>query len=448
MASIFGTDGIRGVANKDITAELALKLAKAAGEFLTKRNQKVKKPFVLVGKDTRISGDMLESALIAGFNSVGINVIKLGIISTPAVSFLTNRTDAIGGVMISASHNPIEDNGIKFFNKFGFKLTDQDENEIESYLASDYQFSLPLGKEVGNLFNKRGMIDKYIKHLISIIDTDFSSLKIVLDCANGAAYSIAPQVFNKLNASLITINDQAKGEKINLECGSTKPQMVKEEVLKQHADLGIAYDGDADRLIMVDEKGNIINGDHIMAILALNMIKEGKLNDNTLVTTRYSNLGLDHLINQYGGRVVKSKNGDRYVLKELVNNGYNLGGEKSGHIIMLDYNKTGDGILTSLKVIDYLNKYNNKLSYINDIFQAWPQKLINIEVEKKEELIGNKKIKDLIKQIEKDFKDKGRILIRASGTEPVVRVMLEAKFVKLINKWETKIKNLIKEELN
>ena len=448
MGQIFGTDGVRGIANQELTPELSLKLGKAGGVFLKDNSNKSENFFVLIGKDTRISGNMLESALIAGFNSVGVNVIKLGILSTPAVSYLTNNSDAIGGVMISASHNPIEDNGIKFFNSDGFKLTDNQELTIEEYILDEKEISKPIGTDVGDIIKREKLLKQYEEYLLNIIDVSFKGYKIVLDCANGAAYDIAPRLFNKLNAEVIAINNQANGHEINLDCGSTKPSTIVNEVKKHNADLGIAYDGDADRLIMVDELGNVIDGDQIMALLALNMKKEGKLKQNTLVTTRYTNLGLDELLNDNGIKVEKAQNGDRYVLQKLLKNDYNLGGEKSGHIIMLDYNKTGDGILTSLKVVEYLKKNDLKLSYINNIFKPWPQELINIKVENKSKLEKNKRINSIIKEIEEDFSNHGRVFVRASGTEPVVRVMLEAKNEDMINKWEGRITKVIKEELN
>jgi len=448
MGKIFGTDGVRGIANKELTPELALKLGKAGGLFLKEKSKKEENFFVLIGKDTRISGSMLESALIAGFNSVGVNIIKLGIISTPAVSFLTDSTDAIGGVMISASHNPIEDNGIKFFSSQGFKLTDQEELKIEEYILDEKRITPPVGTEVGDIIKREKLLHQYLDYITETVDSSFAGYKIVLDCANGAAYDIAPQVFNKLGAEVIAINDKPDGKQINLNCGSTKPETILAATQKHQADLGIAYDGDADRLIMIDEKGNIIDGDHIMAFLALNMLKEDNLKKKTLVTTRYSNLGLEELLNERGAQIVKCKNGDRYVLQTLLENNYNLGGEKSGHVIILDYNKTGDGVLTSLKVVDYLKKFNQNLSHINEIFQPWPQELINIRINNKEKLSANKRINNLIEKIEDDYDNQGRIFVRASGTEPVIRVMLEAKDENMIKKWEDKISSVIKEELN
>ncbi|MFO7814688.1 MAG: phosphoglucosamine mutase [Halanaerobiales bacterium] len=448
MGKIFGTDGVRGIANKELTPELALKLGKAGGLFLKKQAQRDGNFFVLIGKDTRISGSMLESALVAGFNSVGVNIIKLGIITTPAVSYLTDHTEAIGGVMISASHNPIEDNGIKFFNKGGFKLTDEQELEIEDYIFDKKKIIAPIGIDIGDMIERKELVEQYIEYLDNSVEYDFSGLKIVLDCANGAAYDIAPKLYKKLGAEVIAVNDSPNGHQINLDCGSTKPENLVKEVSKHNADIGIAYDGDADRLIMVDEMGNIIDGDQIMALLALNMMKEDSLNKNTIVTTRYSNLGLEELLNKNGAKSVKCKNGDRYVLQKLLENNYNLGGEKSGHIILLNYNKTGDGVLTSLKVVEYLKKYDLNLSYIEEIFEPWPQKLINIKVEKKDQLSVNNKINEIMSEIEKDFGDKGRIFVRASGTEPVIRVMLEAKKESMIKKWERRVEKVIKNELN
>ena len=448
MGKIFGTDGVRGIANKELTPELALKLGKAGGLFFQKQSNRDGNFFVLIGKDTRISGSMLESALIAGFNSVGVNIVKLGIITTPAVSYLTDQTDAIGGVMISASHNPIEDNGIKFFNKDGFKLTDKQELDIENYIFGEEEMKSPIGTDVGDIIKREKLVKQYQKHLENSVEYDFSEFKIVLDCANGSAYEIAPKIFKKLGAEVIAVNDSPNGHQINLNCGSTKPETLVAEVNKHNADIGIAFDGDADRLIMVDENGNIIDGDQIMAHLALNMLKEDRLNKKTIVTTRYSNLGLEELLNKNGAEIVKCKNGDRYVLQKLLENDFNLGGEKSGHIILLDYNKTGDGVLTSLKAVEYLKKYDMNLSYIDSLFEPWPQRLINIKVENKDQLTKSDRINEIISKIEKDFGDKGRIFVRASGTEPVVRVMLEAKKEDMITKWERRVEEVIKDELN
>lgn len=448
MGKIFGTDGVRGIANQELTPELALKLGKAGGLFLQEQSQRDENVFALIGKDTRISGSMLESALIAGFNSVGVNIIKLGIITTPAVSYLTDQTDAIGGVMISASHNPIEDNGIKFFTENGFKLTDDQELEIENYIFGEEEIMTPIGTDVGDIIERGKLVKQYEEHLKDSVDYDLSEFKIVLDCANGSAFEIAPKIYKKLGAEVIAINDKPNGHRINLNCGSTKPETLVREVNNYNADIGIAFDGDADRLLMVDENSNIIDGDQIMAHLALNMLKEDQLNKNTIVTTRYSNLGLEELLNKNGAKTVKCKNGDRYVLQKLLENDYNLGGEKSGHIIILDYNKTGDGVLTSLKAVEYLKKYDLNLSYIDKLFKPWPQRLINVKVENKGELSENNKINEIISKIEKDFGDKGRIFVRASGTEPVVRVMLEAKEEEMIKKWERRVEEVIKDELN
>jgi len=448
MGRIFGTDGVRGIANKELTPELALNLGRAAGIFFKKNSRARENFFVLIAKDTRISGSMLEAALIAGFNSVGVDTVKLDIITTPAVSYLTDHSKARGGVMISASHNPVEDNGIKFFNHKGYKLTDNQELEIEEYIFGKKRIDIPVGLAVGNTIENNELIRQYRQHLFKTVGDDLTNFKIILDCANGAAYDIAPQIFRKLGADVIALNDQSNGNAINQNCGSTNPEMVLSQVKKHGADFGIAYDGDADRLIMVDERANIIDGDQIMALLALNMKKEGKLNKNTLVTTRYSNLGLQELLAKHEIKVKKCKNGDRYVLQKMLEGKYNLGGEKSGHIIMLDYNKTGDGVLTSLKVAYYLKKYDLKLSYIEDLFEAWPQKLINVAVKNKDNLTQNEPINKLIKKIRSDYDKQGRIFVRASGTEPIIRIMMEAKKEEMIKKWAEKIKEKVKGELN
>src|SRR5690554_4162104 len=343
MGELFGTDGVRGVANKELTGELAYKIGRAGGYHLISSNKGKDKPVILIGKDTRVSGDMLEAALIAGMTSVGIDVIKTGIIPTPGVAYLSKLLDAAGGVMISASHNPVADNGIKFFDDQGFKLSDEKEKEIEDLIFNRYDESpSPTSTAIGNLYEDYRLTEKYIDYLISTVNTDFKGLKIALDCANGAAYQVAPQVLKALGAELIVINNHPEGDKINVNCGSTNPEIVREIVLKEKADLGISHDGDADRLIMIDENGEIIDGDVIMVILALDLLKKNNLKGNTLVTTAYTNLGVQEALNKAGVEVSVTKNGDRYVLREMLDQGYNLGGEKSGHILLLDYNTTGD----------------------------------------------------------------------------------------------------------
>lgn len=447
MGKLFGTDGVRGVANEELTGELAYKLGRAGAYYLTKKLDKKRKPVMLIGKDTRVSGDMLESALVAGMTSVGIDVLKLGIIPTPGVSFLTSILDVDGAVMISASHNPIEDNGIKFFTGEGFKLSDEMEDDIEKLILEGFEIPSPVSIDIGNAEEADELVQKYIDFLVTTVDIDFSGMKIVLDCANGAAYRVAPEVLEKLGAELVIVNNYPAGDKINLNCGSTHPGVIQKLVQREGADLGVAHDGDADRVIMVDEKGEIINGDKIMAICALDLIKNKKLQEDTLVTTAYSNLGLHEVIKANGGKVALAENGDRYVLKEMLKNGYNLGGEQSGHIIFLDYNKTGDGILTAIQTIATLKRSGKKLSELTAVMKTWPQRLVNVKVEEKN-WEDKESIQDAIKKAERKLKDNGRIFVRASGTEPVIRVMLEGKDSSLLEELESEISKLIKEELN
>jgi len=449
LSNFFGTDGVRGVANEELTPELVYKIAKAGGHYLKKDTDKNTRPTINIGKDTRLSGDMLEAALVAGFNSVGIDVNKLDIIPTPGVAYLTEKMDVIGGVMISASHNPIADNGIKFFDKDGYKLSDETENEIENLILNQLDnLANPTHEKVGRVNNKESEVKKYIDHVLSTVDGDFSNLKVVLDCANGAAYEVAPKILKKLKINLKVINNTNDGSKINVNCGSTKPEEVANLVKNTGADLGIAHDGDADRVIFVDEKGNIVDGDTIMAICALDMLERDKLKKKTLVTTRYSNLGLKELLESRGAKVELAKNGDRYVLKRMREKGYNLGGEKSGHIIFLDYNKTGDGILTAVQLIDIIRRKGKKLSELSKVMNFWPQKLNSVKVKYKEKWQENEKINKEIKNAKAEIGEKGRVFVRASGTEPVIRLMLEGKDEKLLNKWEKKLSKTIKEELN
>ncbi|MFW5786740.1 MAG: phosphoglucosamine mutase [Halanaerobiales bacterium] len=449
MGNIFGTDGVRGLANRDITGELAYRLARAAGYFLLQRYNKKKRPKIIVGKDTRLSGDMLESALNAGFNSVGIDVLKLGIIPTPGVAYLTDYLDVIGGVMISASHNPIGDNGIKLFDKKGYKLTDKMENEIEILFTDNYNdLPYPTHRNIGSIEKDLSLVKKYEEHLLNTVYNRLDDLKIVIDCAHGAAYRVSPNVLKKLGAELIVMNDSPAGEKINVNCGSTYPHGVAQRVKETGADLGIAHDGDADRVIMVDNKGEVVDGDVVMAICALDMLEKGELNANTLVTTRYSNLGLKEVLEKEGGRVELAANGDRYVLKKMKENNYNLGGEKSGHIIFLDYNQTGDGLLTALQLTQILVENNESLHSMSKVMKAWPQKLTNIEVSNKEKWKSNHVIQKEIKKAKEDFGSNGRVFVRASGTEPVIRLMLESKEEYLLDIWEKRLKKVIKKELN
>ncbi|HHV46524.1 MAG TPA: phosphoglucosamine mutase [Tissierellia bacterium] len=426
MGKLFGTDGIRGIANMDLTPELAFKVGRAGAYVLSKG----KKGKIVVGKDTRLSGDMLEAALTAGILSTGLDVISLGVVPTPAVAYLTKKYNALAGVVISASHNPVEYNGIKFFNEEGFKLNDEIEEEIENYIEKDHEIPLrPIKGEIGRTIMESDGYKHYMSHLKSTINHDFKGLKIAVDCGNGAVFSIAPMLIRELNAEVVVINDNPNGVNINVECGSTNPSMIKSLVLETKADIGLSFDGDADRLIAVDEKGNIIDGDHILAICGTYLKEQGKLKNNTVVGTVMTNIGLDVYLKNNGMKVVKTKVGDRYVLEEMMNNGYILGGEQSGHIIFLEHSTTGDGMLTALQLINVMKETGKKASELNSIMTSYPQVLENARVRKelKDSYMENEEIKSEIERIENMFKGEGRVVIRPSGTEPLIRVMIEGK---------------------
>ena len=378
MRKYFGTDGVRGIANSELTCDLAYKLGRAGGYVLAKGKEKVT---VIVGKDTRVSGDMLESALISGLMSIGCDVIQAGVAPTPAIAYLTRKYNADCGVVISASHNPVEFNGIKFFNSEGYKLDDELELEIESYIDDiskiDY---VPIGNKVGKILKKDDLVRDYIDYLKSIVNVDFKGLKVVLDCANGAAFEVAPIVFDELGAQVVVINNTPDGNNINDNCGSTHPESLQKAVIEHGADLGLAYDGDADRLIAVNEKGEIVDGDKIMMLSALHFKKKDKLNKNTLVVTVMSNIGLHICAKENGIDLVTTAVGDRYVLEEMKNSGYNLGGEQSGHMIFLDYNTTGDGVLSSLVLSQIVLEEKKSLSELASIMTQYPQVLVNAKI--------------------------------------------------------------------
>lgn len=448
MRKYFGTDGVRGIANTELTCDLAYKLGRAGGYVLSKGKKNLK---VVVGKDTRISGDMLEAALIAGIMSVGGNVVCVGVAPTPAVAYLTRLYDADCGVVISASHNPVEYNGIKFFNKDGYKLDDEIELNIEEYIDNlDKIEYYPTGKEVGTKVYKHDAIKDYTNFLKSTIDVDFSNLKVVLDCANGAAYESAPIIFEELGAKVIAINNNPDGNNINLNCGSTHPKGLQEEVIKNNADIGLAYDGDADRLIAVNEKGQIVDGDHIMILSALSLKKQNKLAKDTLVVTVMSNIGLIIAAKENNINLATTSVGDRYVLEEMKKSGYNLGGEQSGHMIFLDYNTTGDGILSSLILSSIVAKENKSLSELASIMTNYPQVLVNAKIksENKDKYMDDPEIKAEIERIESLLSGEGRVLIRPSGTEPLVRVMLEGKEEGQLRELATNLANLIHSKLS
>ena len=448
MRKYFGTDGVRGVANKELTCDLAYKLGRAGGYVLTNNEYKVK---VVVGKDTRQSGDMLEAALIAGLMSVGCDVITVGVIPTPGVAYLTRKYGAECGVVISASHNPMEDNGIKFFNKDGFKLDDEIELKIEEYIDNMEKIAYnPIGNEVGVRIHKHTAAQDYVDYLKSIVDTDLTGLKVVLDCANGAAYKVAPEVFRELGAEVIAMNVTPDGENINHKCGSTHPEGLQKAVVEHNADLGLAYDGDADRLIAVDETGTIVDGDHIMILGAVYLKKQNKLANDTSVVTTMSNIGLHVAAKEYGIDLAITDVGDRYVIEEMKKSGHNLGGEQSGHMIFLDYNTTGDGTLSSLIVSKIVKEDGKTLSEQSALMTTYPQVLINVDVrnEVKNKFMENDEIRTEIEKLEKLMAGTGRVLIRPSGTQPLVRVMLEGKDEGQIRELAQELADLIKAKLS
>ena len=444
MGELFGTDGVRGEANIDLSPELAFKLGKAGGYFLTK-DQNNKK--VLIGKDTRISGDMLEAALIAGITSLGVDVVKVGVVPTPAVAYLTRKKDVAAGIMISASHNPVQDNGIKFFNGEGIKLTDTEESEIEDIIFKSWE-ELPIikGDGVGEVIESSGASAEYIDYLKTTVTNDFKDLKVVVDAANGAAYQAAPQVLKELGAEVIAINDQPSGKNINVDCGSTAPEGLQKVVVEEEADLGIAHDGDADRLIAVDETGELVDGDYILAICGRYLIEEDRLPAKTIVVTKYSNLGLHKSLAEVEGEVEVAKNGDRYVLAKMRENNYTLGGEKSGHIIFLDYNTTGDGILTALQLMDIMKDTSRKISELKDQMRELPQLLVNVEVDNKS-WQNNSAINEAIQKVEESLAQNGRIFVRASGTQNLIRIMVEGEDEAELEKLANSVAEVVKEQL-
>ena len=427
MSRMFGTDGVRGVANTELTAQTAYNLGRAGAYVLT---EGAHKPKILVAKDTRISGDMLEAALIAGILSVGAEAVVLGVVPTPAVAYLTRKYGADAGVMISASHNPVEYNGIKFFNDRGYKLSDALEDEIQRVIESGFEgVPSPTGVNIGREIIETAALDDYINFAKETISCDLKGLKVALDCANGASYKSSVKAFKELGADVVVINDNPDGTNINENCGSTHPEGLMEYVVKNGCDIGFAFDGDADRCLAVDEKGNLINGDFILMLCAKYLKETGKLNDDTLVVTVMSNLGLDIAAKREGINIVKTSVGDRYVLEEMIKDNYVLGGEQSGHVIFLNHNTTGDGLVTALQIASIVKEKNTKLSELCTIMKELPQVLANATIpnEKKNLYLTDDEIQSEIKKIEEALNGVGRVLIRPSGTEPLVRVMLEGE---------------------
>ncbi len=425
MAKLFGTDGVRGVANTELTAELAFKLGRAGAYVLTQQGHPKK---IIIGRDTRISGDMLEAALVAGICSVGVDVYKVGVLPTPAIAYLTRKTKSGAGVVISASHNPVQDNGIKFFGPSGYKLPDELESKIEKLaLQEEPDIPKPTGGELGRVYYVEDALDQYVEFAKSTITTDLKGLKIVVDCANGAAYQVAPRVLTELGAEVIPLFHRPDGVNINAGCGSTHPEVLMEEVVKQGADLGLAHDGDADRVLAVDEQGNLVDGDQIMVLCAKHLKSKGLLRKNTTVVTVMSNLGLYKALESSDINVMETKVGDRYVLEKLLETGARFGGEQSGHIIFLAHNTTGDGIITALQVLAVIKETGKSLAKLAGQMEKYPQILKNVQVKDKTVVMNSPIMSEAIRRFERDLAGKGRILVRPSGTEPLVRIMVEGK---------------------
>lgn len=449
MNRIFGTDGVRGIANTELDSKLAYNLGRAGAYVLTEEIHH--KPKIALGMDTRISCDMLEAALTAGICSMGGEVVLLGVQPTPAVAYLTRHYNLDAGIMISASHNSFEYNGIKFFDNRGFKLSDELEDKIQAVIDNGLlNLPNPIGEGIGRKIELENATLHYINFLKNIVKVDLSGMKIALDCANGASYMAAPSIFSDLGAKLIVINDKPDGKNINKNCGSTHPEVLQRIVLDNNAHIGLAFDGDADRLIAIDNEGKIINGDHIMAICAKYMKAKGSLKQDTVVSTVMSNMGLELALTKEHCKFLRTKVGDRYVLEEMIKYGYNFGGEQSGHIIFLDHNTTGDGILTALKLLSIMKETGLELSELRTIVKELPQVLINAKIKNgnKNKYITDYDIKSAIDNIEKEMKNRGRVVIRASGTEPLVRVMIEGEDEYLIRGYAESLAILIEKKLS
>ncbi|MDI3281167.1 MAG: phosphoglucosamine mutase [Bacillota bacterium] len=487
MGRLFGTDGVRGVANQELTPELAFKLGRAGAAVLLRAclpGGEAKgeggepgssaggpkrgdvgpggdgrgRPRIVLGRDTRISGEMLEAALAAGIASTGADVVRVGILPTPGVAYLTRALGAGAGAVISASHNPVADNGIKFFSARGFKLSEELEEEIESlvldregrlFLAEEDGLARPAGTGVGRIYDLPDAADRYASFLRSTVEgLDLRGRRIVIDCAFGAAWEVAPRVFRELGAEVIALHDRPEGARINVECGSTHPHVLQQAVRRYGAWLGLAHDGDADRVIAVDERGAVVDGDRILAVCALDRLRRGCLPRGAIAATVYSNLGLHQALEAHGGKVVVTPNGDRFVLEAMLREGLTLGGEQSGHIIFLEHNTTGDGILTALQLVEVLVRTGRTLSQAAAEMSTYPQVLISVRVRAKEELETNPRIRAAIASAEEALADVGRLLVRPSGTEPVVRVMGEGPDEATVQEVVEQVARVIQQELN
>ena len=443
MGRLFGTDGVRGVANVELTADLAYKIGRAGAYVLA--GELKHKPVIIIGKDTRLSGDMLEAALIAGICSVGADVIRAGVIPTPGVAYLTRLYNCDAGVVISASHNSFEFNGIKFFNNKGYKLPDSIEEEIEAIIFGEVEEPANMiNEKIGSCIEKGNCAEDYAKYLVTI-GKKLKGKKIAIDCANGASYKIAQKVFAELGAEVLAIGNTPDGININHDCGSTHIEALQEFVREKECDIGFAFDGDADRMLAIDENGEYIDGDKILMICGLQLKKEGKLKNNAIVGTIMSNLGFDLAGRENDVNIVRTKVGDRYVLEEMLAKDYIIGGEQSGHVIFLEYNTTGDGIITAINVLNVMTSTGKALSELATCMKSYPQVIVNAKVsnERKATYAEDPVVKNAIAELEKIFEGNGRVVIRASGTEPLVRVMIEGDNQEFIEEKAREIAKLI-----
>jgi len=443
MRKYFGTDGIRGIAGESLTADLSFKVGKALGKLLTEEKEH---PKVVIGRDTRISCDMIEHALTAGLTSTGVNVMTVGTIPTPAIAYLTKTIETDSGIMISASHNPYQDNGIKIFGPDGFKLTDEQELEIESLIDNSEKIKNASFEKIGKVYGGNELTQKYIQHIKQSITGDLSDIKIALDCANGATTGVAPFIFGDLEADIETIGCQPNGVNINDNVGSTKIETISEFVKENNVDVGFAFDGDGDRVLAVDASGNIVDGDKIMFILAKHLKEQGELKDNMVVSTVMSNIGFYKAIEENGLQSVKTAVGDRYVVEEMRKNDYSLGGEQSGHIVLMNYATTGDGILTAVKLANIIKTSGKSLEELASEVSIYPQKLVNIKVIDKKTAMEDSEILSECEKVEKELEGNGRILLRASGTENLIRVMVEASSDELTDKYCEQVAKIVREK--
>lgn len=448
MGKYFGTDGVRGIANQELTPELAFKLGRYGGYVLSTHLEEGERPRVLVGRDTRISGRMLEYALVAGLLSIGAEVMRLGVITTPGVSYLTRMQGATAGVMISASHNPVQDNGIKFFGADGYKLSDDQEAEIEELLDKETdELPRPSGEGLGTSEEFKEGVLKYIQFLTQTINGDLSGIQVVLDGAHGAASPLLTRLFADLETDFDLMGVSPDGLNINDGVGSTHPEKLAQMVVEKDADVGLAFDGDGDRLIAVDELGNIVDGDKIMYICGKFMKEEGRLKKDTIVSTVMSNIGFYKALEEHDMTSVKTQVGDRFVVEEMRKNGYNFGGEQSGHLVFLDYHTTGDGLLSAVQLLNVMKQTGKKMSELAEEVTTYPQKLVNVRVTDKHHVMDNPAIKEVIDEVEREMNGNGRILVRPSGTESLLRIMAEAPTEQEVSTYVNRIADVVREEI-